>query len=110
MHLGNRRGYPDVATYGSNYFIYLNGKITRESGTSASTPVFAAMVTLWNDIRLANNQPPLGFIAPFLYDIYAKTPNAFHDITTGDNVSTSITPILLVASSNCIWLLLYDGY
>ena len=81
------RGYPDVATYASNYFIYLDGKITRESGTSASAPVFAAMVTLWNDIRLANNQPPLGFIAPFLYNVYAKNPDAFNDITTGNNVS-----------------------
>ena len=39
------RAYPDVATYASNYFVYLspNG-IIRESGTSASAPVFAAMV------------------------------------------------------------------
>lgn len=54
------RGYPDVATYGSNYFVYLDGQITRESGTSASAPVFAAMVTLWNDLRLAYGQPPMG--------------------------------------------------
>jgi tripeptidyl-peptidase-1 len=81
------RGYPDVATYGSNYFIYLNGQITRESGTSASAPVFAAMVTLWNDIRLAYGKPPMGFIAPFLYYIYEKNPDAFHDIVTGNNVS-----------------------
>lgn len=79
------RGYPDVATYGSNYFVYLGGAITRESGTSASAPVFAAMVTLWNDIRLANNMPPMGFIAPFLYAIAEKNPEAFHDIVTGNN-------------------------
>ena len=82
------RAYPDVATYGSNYFVYLAGKITRESGTSASAPVFAAMVTLWNDMRLAYNLPPMGFIAPFLYYIQAKVPDAFQDITTGNNVST----------------------
>lgn len=79
------RGYPDVATYGSNYFVYLDGQITRESGTSASAPVFAAMVTLWNDIRLANNMPPMGFIAPFLYQIAQENPEAFHDIVTGNN-------------------------
>lgn len=79
------RGYPDVATYGSNYFIYLGGQVTRESGTSASAPVFAAMVTLWNDMRLAYGQPPLGFIAPFLYEVHASNPEAFQDITTGDN-------------------------
>jgi tripeptidyl-peptidase-1 len=79
------RAYPDIATYGSNYFIYLNNTITRESGTSASAPVFAAMVTLWNDIRLSSGGSPLGFIAPFLYEIYSSHPEAFHDITTGDN-------------------------
>lgn len=82
----NGRGYPDVSTYGSNYFVYLNGNIIRESGTSASAPVFAAMVTLWNDMRLAYKKPPMGFIAPFLYDIYHATPQAFQDIVTGDNV------------------------
>lgn len=55
-------------------------------GTSASAPVFAAMVTLWNDMRFAYSQPPLGFIAPFLYEIYASHPETFHDITTGNNV------------------------
>lgn len=79
------RAYPDVSTYGSNYFVYLNGKIVRESGTSASAPVFAAMVTLWNDMRLAYGQPPLGFIAPFLYEAQASNPEAFQDVTTGDN-------------------------
>ena len=29
-----------------------DGEVTRESGTSASSPVFGAMVTLWNDMRL----------------------------------------------------------
>lgn len=81
----NGRGYPDVATYGSNYFIYLNNKITRESGTSASAPVFAAMVTLWNDLRFAYGMPPMGFIAPFLYQIYQDHPEAFNDIVTGNN-------------------------
>ena len=79
------RGYPDVATYGSNYFIYLDNRVTRESGTSASAPVFAAMVTLWNDLRFAYGMPPMGFIAPFLYQIYDEHPEAFNDIVTGNN-------------------------
>jgi len=79
------RGYPDVSTYGSNYFVYLRGQVTRESGTSASAPVFAAMVTLWNDMRLAYKLPPMGFIAPFLYQAHKSTPDAFQDVTTGDN-------------------------
>ena len=65
--------------------MYLDGKITRESGTSASSPVFAAMVTLWNDMRLTYGKPPMGFIAPFLYAAWAAHPEAFNDIVTGDN-------------------------
>ncbi len=35
---------------------------TIEEGTSASTPVFAAMVSLMNDARLNNKKSPLGFL------------------------------------------------
>ena len=79
------RAYPDVSAYGSNYFVYLDGQIVRESGTSASTPAFAAMVTLWNDMRLAYGMPPLGFMNPFLYQIGAEHPEAYYDVTTGNN-------------------------
>jgi hypothetical protein len=79
------RAYPDVSTYGSNYFVYIDGHLTRESGTSASTPVFAAMVTLWNDIRFTYGMQPMGFINPFLYQAWESTPEAFNDIVTGDN-------------------------
>ncbi len=50
------------------------------------------MVTLWNDMRLAYNMPPMGFIAPFLYDAYATSPEAFNDIVTGNNVSVAFGP------------------
>jgi tripeptidyl-peptidase-1 len=79
------RGYPDLAAYGSNYFVYLAGKIVRESGTSASAPVIAGMVALWNDMRFAYGMPSMGFINPFLYQIGAAHPEAFYDVTTGDN-------------------------
>ena len=79
------RAYPDVATYGSNFFVVLKGAIVRESGTSASAPVMAAMITLWNDMRLAYGLSPLGFINPFLYQVAAAHPEAFGDVTTGDN-------------------------
>lgn len=63
------RAYPDLSAYANNYFVYLNGEIIRESGTSASTPAVAAMVTLWNDMRFAYNMPPMGFLNPFLYNV-----------------------------------------
>lgn len=79
------RAYPDVSTYGSQFLVVLNGQVIRESGTSASAPVMAAMITLWNDMRLAYSMPPLGFINPFLYAVAAAHPEAFNDITTGNN-------------------------
>lgn len=54
------------------------------SGTSASTPVFAAFVTQWNDLRLRMGKKPLGFINPFLYQLYADHPEAFNDVVVGD--------------------------
>jgi hypothetical protein len=35
---------------------------TIEEGTSASTPIFGAMVSLLNDARLNKNKAPLGFL------------------------------------------------
>ena len=53
-------------------------------GTSASSPVFAAIVTLLNQYLGTNG---LGNINPTLYTL-AKTPSngAFHQVTTGDNI------------------------
>jgi subtilase family serine protease len=101
------RGYPDVATYGSNYFVYLGGRITRESGTSASAPVFAAMVTLWNDMRLAYGMPPMGFIAPFLYYAHSVAPDAFQDITTGNNVCQFLRCMLISGSYGLVLFVLF---
>ena len=37
------RGYPDVSLLGVNYEVFIGGNKTLVFGTSASTPVFAAM-------------------------------------------------------------------
>lgn len=59
----------------------LVGEIANFVGTSLSTPVWGAIITLINQARSAKNQPPVGFVQPVLY----KNPQAFHDITTGIN-------------------------
>ncbi len=63
------RGYPDVSALGHNYEIMINGKVFPVSGTSASSPVFAAFITLVNDERLARGKPPVGFLNPSLYKL-----------------------------------------
>jgi tripeptidyl-peptidase I len=78
------RAYPDVAVLGYNYIITDDDKFCAESGTSASAPVFAAMLTLINDARLSAGQPPVGFINPLLYKL-RHTKGIFNDVLQGDN-------------------------
>jgi subtilase family serine protease len=55
-------------------------------GTSASTPVFAGMVTLLNQYLAGPSSPGLGNINPTLYALAnPKSNNLFHQVTTGDN-------------------------
>lgn len=75
------RGYPDVALAGHNYPIILNGQVGIGSGTSASTPLFASMVALVNNKRIADGRKPLGFLNPALY----QNSNVFSDLTSGEN-------------------------
>ena len=78
------RGFPDVSALGgakNRYCIYSNGKNKVAYGTSASTPVIAAMTAKLNAIRIGNGKPPLGFVNPLFY----QHPEAFQDVTKGCN-------------------------
>ncbi|KAF7363118.1 Family S53 protease-like protein [Mycena venus] len=86
------RGYPDVSLQGVNFAIVLGGEGTAESGTSASTPAFASIISLINDQLIAAGKPVLGFLNPFLY-YYAST--ALTDITAGHN--SGVCPVSTVA-------------
>jgi len=82
------RGFPDVSALGHNYLITYFGYNTIVDGTSASSPVWAGIVTRWNAYRLSNGLSPLGFINPLIYQMYRDEPSAFNDITTGNNDCT----------------------
>jgi len=75
------RGYPDVAAVGDNVVIFNNGLPTLIGGTSASAPVFAAIINRINEERIAAGKKPVGFVNPTLY----ANPGAFNDITSGNN-------------------------
>jgi len=82
------RAYPDVAMLGHNYPIVVGGNTYVGSGTSASSPVFASMVTLLNSLRIGKGKSPLGFLNHAIYHI-ASDPTlykqVFNDITSGRN-------------------------
>jgi len=64
-HLGGR-GYPDVTAVGQWFPITYAGSWVVVSGTSASAPVWASIITLINEARLAAGKPTVGFINPTL--------------------------------------------
>jgi len=80
------RGYPDVAAVGETWIMIIMGGASEPiGGTSASSPIFAGIITLLNDYSLTKSGKSLGPINPFLYQMAAKRPAAFTDITVGDN-------------------------
>ena len=60
------RGYPDVSAIGDNVVIFNAGSPTLIGGTSAATPVFAAILNRINEERLAVGKKTIGFVNPTL--------------------------------------------
>ncbi|KAK6853721.1 hypothetical protein PG995_010533 [Apiospora arundinis] len=61
------RAVPDLSTIGINYLIQWAGLQTSILGTSASTPVIAALVAIIDEARLKAGKPSLGWLNPALY-------------------------------------------
>jgi tripeptidyl-peptidase-1 len=75
------RATPDVSGLGEGYQVYIAGTVEPVGGTSASSPMFAALVSLINEARFAKGMPQMGFLNPFLY----QNPTAFFDVVKGTN-------------------------
>jgi len=75
------RGTPDVSALGEGYQVIMHGTAESVGGTSASAPMFAGLISLLNEARSAKGMPAMGYLNPWLY----KHPDAFTDITRGDN-------------------------
>ncbi|KAK3321801.1 peptidase-like protein [Apodospora peruviana] len=82
------RGFPDVSAQGVRYHVYTGDRDRLVSGTSASAPLFAALVSLLNNARLAKGLPPLGFLNPWLYTIGLS---GFTDIVLGGSTGCTGT-------------------
>ena len=75
------RGVPDVAANGDNIAVYVGGEYELSGGTSASTPIFSAVINRINEERLRCGKSTLGFLNPSLY----ANPSMLNDITNGTN-------------------------
>ncbi|GKT50031.1 tripeptidyl-peptidase sed3 [Colletotrichum spaethianum] len=79
------RGIPDISAIGSRFLMQPGWT---QKGTSASTPVVAAMIALANDKRMREGKPPLGFLNPLLYS--DKVRAAINDVTSGSSGSCAV--------------------
>lgn len=83
------RAYPDVAAMGYRIVTVWNGKSKIVDGTSASAPIFAGIVALLNDARLAQGKSPLGFLNPWIYSMGSE--GGFTDILRGSTAGCNST-------------------
>lgn len=75
------RGIPDVSAFSVKFPTVYAGLSVPIGGTSASTPLWAAVVTLLNDYEASKGRPTLGFLNPWLYSL----DKGLNDITKGGN-------------------------
>jgi len=82
--LAGHRGLPDIAADANPYTgmaFYFNEQWQQTGGTSASTPFWAALVAIAD--QMAGH--PLGFINPGIYKVAQSKPTDFRDIMQGNN-------------------------
>jgi tripeptidyl-peptidase-1 len=82
------RAYPDVSVLGDRIFMVRRNQSMLSGGTSASTPIFAGMISLVNAARAQVGKASLGFLNPLLYQASKASPSVFNDVTTGNNSCT----------------------
>ncbi|KAI7335248.1 hypothetical protein KC315_g3356, partial [Hortaea werneckii] len=75
------RGVPDVAAVGDNIAVFASGGFSLTAGTSASAPIFGAILNRINEERLAANKSTVGFVNPVLYTF----PSVLNDVVNGTN-------------------------
>ena len=86
----NSRNVPDVAAEANFDFYVCSNQSGCEGGwggTSFAAPMWAGYMALVNQQAIANGNPPVGLMTPFLYPIGVGPSynSAFHDITSGSN-------------------------
>ena len=85
------RNTPDVALTADNVYVRADGVNHSVGGTSCAAPLWAGFAALVNQQAVASGKPTVGFINPAVAAI-GSSPSfttCFHDITTGNNTSSS---------------------
>ena len=80
------RGYPDISAYGAFFPVLgVNGDLNVQAGTSLSAPIVASLFTLSNQKLVTDGYEKIGYANPMLYWMAEECPDAFNDITRGNN-------------------------
>lgn len=79
------RAIPNISAVGTQFMTIVAGQPVMLDGTSASTPVLAAMVALVNDARLRRGKPSLGWLNACLYSPSVRA--VLVDNTEGQSIS-----------------------
>lgn len=91
------RGIPDISAQGVNFAVPDGDNVLSISGTSASTPVIAAIIALLNEKRASKGKPSMGFLNPWLYSVGSK---GFNDVAIGQSSGCRIVEPIEDASWN----------
>lgn len=85
----NMRAVPDISVIGTQFQTVVNGRTLTLQGTSASTPVLAAMIALINDARVRKGKKVLGWLNDKLYS--KEVRSILQDITKGQSLSCTFS-------------------
>jgi hypothetical protein len=85
------RNVPDVALTAEQVYVRANGRNYSVGGTSCAAPLWAGFAALANQLAAASGRSAIGFVNPAIDEIAsgAKYSACFHDITVGNNTSSS---------------------
>jgi len=74
-----------------DYVIAYDAAFYLVSGTSASSPTVAGMISMINYARIKAGKSSLGFLNPTLYSLYDSDPEMyFNDVTEGYNIGCEV--------------------
>ncbi|KAF4982219.1 hypothetical protein FZEAL_2103 [Fusarium zealandicum] len=79
------RAVPDISAVSTNFITRIGGRSKALRGTSASTPVIAAMIALINDARVRQGKDVLGWLNEVLYS--EEVQAVLQDVTGGQSRS-----------------------
>ena len=97
QYSNGKRQFPDISAPADPYtgwYIVVDGEGSTAGGTSASSPFWAGLAALYEQMVKQAGLTGLGFLSPTLYAVAASSPpdTVFHDIVRGGNLFHATTP------------------